>query len=294
MADKKVIVVMGATGAQGGSVAKFLLQDGTFKVRALTRKADSPAAQALQAQGAEVVVADATDKSSLERAFAGAYGVFGLTNYWEQSIPVDKRFDYEVTTGKNIADAAKTAGVQHVVFSSLEHSNVHHFESKAQVADYMVSIGLPTTIVLTGFYLENVSPHGMLGAKVQEDGSLVLSLPIAGDKEIPAFAVADLGGFVLPLFKDPSYIGKTVHTVPFFFTIDQLCAEVQRQKGKTLKYVPIDPEVFKNFFPGADDLVLNMNYFRDHPESSGIRDVPQSRALYPQYQTLEQWVAATF
>src|SRR5215217_5577263 len=116
-AQQQVIAVIGATGAQGGALVRAILADksGGFAARAITRHVDSDKGKALAAQGAEVVAADLDDQASLERAFAGAYGVFGLTNFWEHFSP-----EKELAQAANIARAAKAAGAQHVIWSTLE------------------------------------------------------------------------------------------------------------------------------------------------------------------------------
>src|SRR5690349_13533234 len=115
----KIIAVTGATGAQGGGLVRAILADpsGGFKVRAITRKADSDKAKALAAAGAEVVAADLDDPASLERAFAGAHGAYCLTNFWEHFSP-----EKELAQAGNMAQAAKKCGVRHVVWSTLEDS----------------------------------------------------------------------------------------------------------------------------------------------------------------------------
>ena len=117
MSDKKIIAVVGATGAQGGGLVRAILNDPSsgFSVRALTRKTDSDKAKELKTQGAEVVAADLDDVESLKKAFSGAYGAFLLTNFWEHFSP-----EKELEQAKNMAQAAKQAGVQHVIWSTLE------------------------------------------------------------------------------------------------------------------------------------------------------------------------------
>src|SRR3954454_4569274 len=176
MPEKKIIAVVGATGAQGGGLVRAILADrsGPFTVRAITRKPDSDKARALKAAGAEVVVADADDEATLEKAFAGAYGVFALTNFWEHFSP-----ERELTQARNQAEAAKTAGVQHVIWSTLEDTRkwvplsdnrmptlmgkykVPHFDAKGEADRHFRDRGVPTTFLLTTFYWDNFIYFGM-------------------------------------------------------------------------------------------------------------------------------------
>jgi uncharacterized protein YbjT (DUF2867 family) len=135
MADRqnveRLILVCGATGKQGGVVARSLLDRG-FQVRALTRDPQKPATQALREQGAEVVQGDMEARSSLDQVLVeGVYGVFSVQNFWETG------YDREVQQGKTVADAAKAAGVEHIVYSSVgsahRQTGIPHFESKAEL-----------------------------------------------------------------------------------------------------------------------------------------------------------------
>src|SRR2546428_11893485 len=184
MADKKIIAVVGATGTQGGGLCQAILADanGGFAVRAITRDPNKGNAKALAAKGAQVVQANLDDVESLKKAFAGAYGFFGVTNFWEH-FSAEK----EKAQAKNIADAAKAAGVKHVVWSTLEDTRklmapddkrmpmlqekyrVPHFDAKAEADGYFK--GLPATLLVTSFYWDNFTtffpptkgPDGVLG-----------------------------------------------------------------------------------------------------------------------------------
>ncbi|HET9735755.1 MAG TPA: NmrA/HSCARG family protein, partial [Burkholderiales bacterium] len=222
MAQKKLIAVIGATGAQGGSLVRAILADpaGGFSVRAITRKVDSAKARELASLGAEVVQADLDDAASLERAFAGAYGAFCVTNFWEH-FSAEK----EVVQARNMAQAAKAAGVQHVVWSTLEDTRkwvplsdsrlptlqgkykVPHFDGKGE-ADQLF-YGLPTTYLVTSFYWDNFIYFGM-GPKKGADGKLGIAFPM-GDKKLPGIAAEDIGKSAYGVFKrGQELIGKTV------------------------------------------------------------------------------------
>jgi uncharacterized protein YbjT (DUF2867 family) len=224
MAEKKIIAVVGATGAQGGGLVRAIAADpsGEFAARALTRDPSSEKAQALKGVAAEVVQADLDDRASLERALEGAYGVFGVTNFWEHFSP-----DKEIEQARNIAEAAKAAGVKHVIWSTLEDTRlwvpidddrmptlnekwtVPHYDGKGEADQEFTSRGLPVTLLQTSFYWENMIYFGM-GPQRGEDGSLALTFPI-GDTHLPAMAAEDIGKTALGIFKaGDEYIGQTV------------------------------------------------------------------------------------
>jgi uncharacterized protein YbjT (DUF2867 family) len=204
MSEKKVIAVIGATGAQGGGLARAILddRDGPFSLRAVTRNASSDKAQALARAGAEVVEANIDDIASLERAFSGAHGVFCVTNFWETFSP-----ESEQAQARNMAEAAKASGVEHVIWSTLEdtrkwvpveddrmptlmeHYKVPHFDGKAEADAVFADLGVPTTNLLTSFYFDNLITFGM-GPQRGEDGSLAFNLPMGG-KKLPSIAAED-------------------------------------------------------------------------------------------------------
>src|ERR1041384_1498261 len=194
MADKKIIAVLGSTGSQGGGLVRAILADcaGGFAARAVTRDISKDKAKALASSGAEVVKADLDDVESLKKAFAGAYGVYGVTNFWEHFSG-----EKEKTQAKNIADAAKAAGVKHVVWSTLEDIRkfmkpddkrmpmlqqkyrVPHFDAKAEANAYFS--GLPVTYLVTSFYWDNFYMFG-LAPKKGADGKYSWTLPLGNAK----------------------------------------------------------------------------------------------------------------
>ena len=141
---KPIILVTGATGRQGGAVARELLDRG-YQVRGLTRNTQSSRAQALVQLGLEMVKGDYDDVASLERALDGAYGIFGVTDFWEHG------FEQEVQHGKNLIDAALRSNVQHFVFSSVASANqdtgIPHFDSKWEIEKYLRASAVPYTVV---------------------------------------------------------------------------------------------------------------------------------------------------
>jgi uncharacterized protein YbjT (DUF2867 family) len=223
VSEKKVIAVLGATGAQGGGLVNAILADpdGPFVVRAITRRADSPKALALAERGVEVVEANLDDESSLRRAFAGAYGAYVVTNYWEAMSA-----DIEFAQAHNAARAAKDAALQHVIWSTLEDTRVQipvtdprvpvlegsytvpHFDAKAEADRFFVDLGVPTTLLRTTFYWEAFL-QGFAPSR-DDTGRLVLSLPM-GDSPLAGIAVADIGQVALAIFaRGAEFIGATV------------------------------------------------------------------------------------
>lgn len=308
MAEKKLIAVSGATGAQGGGLARAILADpdGGFAVRAITRNPASDKAKALADAGAEVVSADLDDLASLVKAFSGAYGAYCLTNYWEHFIP-----QKETAQAANLAKACKEAGVRHAVWSTLEdtrlkvplesdamptlleHYKVPHLDAKGEADHFFADLGVPTTYLLTSFYWENLIYFGM-GPKPGPDGKLLFTLPM-GKAKLAAIAVEDIGRCTYGILKaGGQYIGKRVGVAGEHLTGDQIAAELSKAYGKEVAYNEISPATYRGFgFQGADDLGNMFQYFRDFADDfCAARSVEQSRALNPELQTLAQWLAA--
>ena len=305
MADKKLIAVVGATGAQGGGLVRALARDGTFAIRALTRDVSSDKAQALATLGATVVAADLDDIESLKRAFDGAYGAFCLTNYWEHFSP-----ERELAQARAQARAAKHTGLQHVIWSTLEDTRrwvplgdnrmptlmekykVPHFDAKGEANAEFTSLGVPTTLFHTSFYWENLIYFGA-GPKKGPDGKLAITMPMA-DKKLPGIAVEDIGKCALGLFKrDSECIGKTVGVAGEHLTGAQMAAALTQALGQEVRYNAVQPDEYAKFgFPGADDLANMFHFKRDfQSDYIGMRSLTFSRALNPELQTFEVWLA---
>ncbi|MCG3114594.1 MAG: NmrA/HSCARG family protein [Candidatus Manganitrophus sp. SA1] len=306
MANKKIIAVVGATGAQGGGLVRAILNDkeSGFAVRALTRNVNSDKAKALAQQGVEVVAADIDDVKSVKKAFDGAYGAFCLTNFWEH-FSAEK----EVAQAKNMAEAAKQAGVQHVIWSTLEDTRkwvplsdnrmptlqgkykVPHFDGKGEADQVFGQAGAPTTLLLTSFYWDNMIYFGM-GPKKGPDGKLAITMPM-GDKKLPGIAAEDIGKCALGIFKKGrEYIGKTVGIAGEHLTGAQMAAALTRALGREVRYNDVPPEVYRSFgFPGADDLGNMFQFKRDfNDDFCAARNLAVSRALNPELQTFDQWL----
>jgi uncharacterized protein YbjT (DUF2867 family) len=308
MPEKKIIAVVGATGAQGGGLVRAILADrnGSFAVRAITRKPDSERAQALRSQGAEVVVADADDEASLERAFAGAHGVFALTNYWEHFSP-----ERELAQARNQAQAAKNAGVQHVIWSTLEDTRkwiplsddrmptlmgkykVPHFDAKGEADGIFKQLGVPTTCLLTAYYWENLIFFGA-GPQRGPDGVLAITFPM-DDKKLPSIAVEDIGKAAYAIFKrGREFINRTVGIAGGHLSGAEMARALTEALGQEVRYNNVTPAVYRSFgFPGADDLGNMFQFKRDFNDYyRGARSLEFTRSLNPELQTFEEWLAA--
>jgi uncharacterized protein YbjT (DUF2867 family) len=300
--SKPIIAVMGATGAQGGGLIRALLADEktNYTVRALTRNPNSDAAKKLAEQGVEIVAADVDDVSSLEKAFRGAHGVFGVTFFWEH-FSAEKEYAH----AGNIARAAKAANVNHVVWSTLEDSRnwvkddrmptlqgkykVPHFDAKGEANALFANV--PTTYLNTSFYWDNFIHFGM-GPKRGADGKLALTLPM-GDKKLPGIAADDIGRAAYAILRDPSLIGRTLGIAGGHLTGAQMAAWMSRALEEPVVYNAVTPEQYRGFgFPGADDLGNMFQFKRDFAdEYCAARDVEETRLLVPNLQTFETWLA---
>lgn len=307
MAEKKIIVVVGATGAQGGGLVRAIQSDssGGFTARALTRDVNSGRAKDLAGLGAEVVAADVDDPESLKRAFEGAYGAYCVTFFWAHFSPEKEQAEARV-----MAQAAKHAGLQHVVWSTLEDTRqwipldddrmptlmgqykVPHFDAKGEANQFFTDLGLPVTFLLTSFYWDNFIYFGM-GPKQGPDGALAITLPM-GDKKLPGIASEDIGGCAYGIFKKGSeFIGKTVGIAGEHLTGGQMAAALGKALGRDVRYNAVSPEVYRGFdFPGAEDLGNMFQFKRDFEEYfCGVRDLAVARSLNPALQTFDQWLA---
>jgi uncharacterized protein YbjT (DUF2867 family) len=308
MADKKIIAVMGATGAQGGGLVRAILDDpaGGFAARAITRDVNSEKAKALARAGAEVVAGDVDDAASLQRAFAGAYGAFCVTFYWDHFSP-----EKEVAHAASMVQAAKAANLQHVIWSTLEDTRkwvplddgrmptlmgkykVPHFDAKGEANHLFTDAGLPVTLLHTSFYWENFIYFGM-GPQKGADGKLTLSLPM-GDKKLPGIAAEDIGRCAYGLFQERSqFVGKTVGIAGEHLTGAQMAAAFSKALGKEVVYQAVPFEVYRGLgFPGAEDLGNMFQFKHDFNEMyCGARDLEFSRSLNPRLETFEQWLSA--
>ncbi len=302
----KIIAVMGATGAQGGGLARAILGDrnGEFSVRAVTRDPQSDKAKALAAQGAEVARADLDDPASLRAAFMGAYGAFCVTNFWEHFS--GKK---ETQQAKAMAEAAHATGIQHTIWSTFEDTResvpldddrmptiqdeykVAHFDAKAAANHFFTDLGVPTTFLLSSGYFENLISFGW-GPQRGPDGQLIVVSPLY-EVKMPMIAAEDIGKCALGILKRPGeYIGKTVGISGEHVSGVEMASGLSEALGKTVTYQAVPPDVYRGFeFPGAEDVGNMFQFKHDFADLyQGNRSVEESRRLNPELLGFKEWL----
>jgi uncharacterized protein YbjT (DUF2867 family) len=275
--NDKIILVTGATGQQGGATARHLLEQG-WRVRALVRDPNTAAAQALSAKGAELVQGDLDDRSSLDRALTGVYGVFSVQTFMGPEGPVG-----ETRQGKALADTAKAAGVQHFIYSSVggaeRKSGLPHFESKWQIEQHVRALGLPATILRPVFFMENLRSPWM-GPR---DG--VLAVALRPTTSLQMIAVDDIGAFAALAFARPAeFMGRVVEIAGDAQTGPQVAETMTRVTGQPVRFVELPLEQVRSFNAEMADM---MTWFNDHGYNA---DIPALRKLLPGLLTLEQFL----
>ena len=258
--ENKTIAVIGATGSQGKGVVNALIKEGTFKVRALTRNPENYSGNAH-----EVMQADLTDLSGLAEAFKGSHGVFVVTNFWEGAD--------EIAQGKVAIQAAKVAGVNHFIWSTLPDveriSNgkfdVPHFTGKAKVEELIKSAGFANyTFVQAPFYFQNLT--GMMGAQPQQDGSIGWTLPIDPTvKAIHMSDINDLGKVVAGAFLNPEKVGNGSYlSLATEFNSFNNLLEAFKSNGREYSFTQVPTEIYSSFFEGAGEIAQMLAYFETH------------------------------
>lgn len=307
MAGKKIITVFGATGSQGGALARAIIEDasGDLSVRAVTRHTDSDRARDLERLGAEVVRADLDDAASLAPAFEGAYGAYLVTNFWEHMSA-----EREKAQAAALAAAAGHAGVQHAVWSTLEDTRacipldddrmpvlqgsykVPHFDAKAEADQYFIDAGVPTTFLRTTFYWENLL--GAFGPNRGEDGILRIAFPM-GTSRLAGIAVDDIGRTALGVLRrGTDLVGATVSIAGEHLGLADMAATLTEAVGEPVLYTPMTPDAFRALgFPGADEAGNMFQYYADCEDRFvAARDLHAVRELHPGLQDFATWVAA--
>jgi uncharacterized protein YbjT (DUF2867 family) len=284
----ELTLCVGATGAQGGSVARALLRRGRA-VRALTRHPSSPAAQALSALGASLFEGDLGDLAQLHRAMEGCTSVFGVTNYWEH-------FGSEIAQGKNLVDAAVSRKIRHLVLSTLpspealSHGQlaVPHMESKASIEAYARRFGgLTTTALHVAFYYENFLSWFV--PRPSADGTLAFGFP-QGQTPLAAVSVEDVGDVVAAVLDQPAL--RHVDVVGDEQPCDAYAASMSEVLGKPVRYQPIEAADYARLpFPGAADLAAMFDLNRRFIPTRAV-DLASTRALSPSVSTFRDWAHA--
>ncbi|MFH7017302.1 NmrA/HSCARG family protein [Flavobacterium sp. FlaQc-47] len=288
--EKKTIVVIGATGAQGKGIVNALEKEGSFNVRAITRNPEKYSGNANEA-----VYADLTDLQSLKNAFKNAYGVFAVTNFWEGAD--------EIAQGKNAIEAAKQTGVQHFIWSTLPDVDiiskgsfeVPHFTLKAKVDNLVKSAGFKySTFVQPPFYYQNFV--GMLGPQPKQDGTTGWTFPIDPTKKaIHMSDINDLGKVVAGAFLQPEKAGNGSYLslATDLYSFNDII-EAYKSNGKEYSFSQVPAEVFATFFDGAKELAEMFGYFEKHtymgPDSVSQIEMAKEIAV-GEFVPLEQWLS---
>lgn len=273
----KTILVIGATGRQGGAAARHLLADG-WRVRAFTRDPDKPSAKALAGAGMGVVKGDLDDRASLERAMSGAYGAFcALT-------PFERGPEEEVRQGRTVGDVAKAAGIQQFVYSSVggadRNTGIPHFESKWQIEQYLRGLGLPLAIIRPVYFMDNFDAPG---ARQAIQGG-VLRMAMRPDRPLQMIAVEDIGAFAALAFERPGdFLGRAVEIAGDELTLPQAAEVFGRVMGRPVRYVE---QPIAEVRAASADLAAMFQWFNDRGYEA---DIPALRAIYPPLLTLEAW-----
>jgi uncharacterized protein YbjT (DUF2867 family) len=306
MSDRKVIAVVGATGAQGGGLVRAVLNDpnGGFAARVLTRDVHGARAKDFARLGAEIVTADIDNPKSLKKAFEGAYAAFCVTFFWAHLSP-----EREMAEAKAMAVAAKATALRHVIWSTLEDTRqwvplsdhriptlqgkykVPHCDGKGESNRFFADAGVPTTFLLTSLYWDNFIYFGM-DPKKGPDGKLAITFPM-GDKKLPGIAAEDIGKCAYGIFKKgDAFIGKTVAISGEHLTGAQIAAVFTEVLGHEVRYNSVSPEAYRGFgFPGADTLGNMFQFFRDFEDYfCGVRDPNFARSLNPSLQSFKMWL----
>jgi uncharacterized protein YbjT (DUF2867 family) len=275
----QLIVVAGATGTQGGAVARHLLKQG-WKVRALTRDPNKDAAKALAKQGAEIFQNDLDDRAGLDDALKGAYGAFGVQNFWLPNVG----YAGEVRQGKIFADAAKAAEIQHLVYSSVgaAHRGMgqKHFDSKWEIEQYIQSLNLPYTILRPVAFMDNY-----FWSKAAISNGMFFSWGLRPDKPLQLIAADDIGGIAAVVFADPQkYIGKTLEIAGDQLTEPRIAETFTRVVGRPVNVV--QAQLPEGQSPNEEQIAM-FQFFNGQAYDADIEAV---RKMYPPLQGFEEWL----
>lgn len=262
----KHVLVTGATGQQGGALATLLIQRG-YRVRALTRKVDSPRARALSEQGAELFPADAEEPASLERAAAGVDAVFAMATPYEGGVEAETR------QGINVVTAAAAAGVGQVIYSSVagadQNTGIPHFESKFRVEQHLRTLGVRFTIIAPVFFMENLIAPWNIGALAS--GVYPMALPPG--RKLQQIAVADVAGFAAEVIAKPEeFTTQRIEIASDELTGAEAAAVLGRASGREMKYLEIPLEQVR---AGNEDLAVMFEWINRvgyHADITGLRE----------------------
>ncbi|MER7758706.1 NmrA/HSCARG family protein [Streptomyces sp. NPDC097619] len=306
MTGKRTITVFGATGQQGGALARAVLEDrdGEFTVRAVTRDPGSERARELARLGAEVVRADLDDEASLGPVLEGAHGAYLVTDFW-----ADMDAGHEQRQAAALARATGHAGVQHAIWSTLEDTRacipledgrmptlqdrfkVPHFDAKAEADQYFLDAGVPVTFLRTTFYWENL--YGAFAPHQAEDGALELSFPM-GEKRLAGISVEDIGKTAYAIFRTGAdYVASTISIAGEHLRLADMAEAMTEALGRPVRYRPLTPDAFRGLgFPGADEAGNMFQYYADCEAAfTSARDLEAVRGINPELQDFATWLA---
>ena len=276
----ETIVVTGATGRQGGAVARHLLRDG-WRVRAVTRKPESARAKALADAGAEVVKGDMGDRASMEGALRGAHGVYSVQN------PMLSGLEQEVRQGTMVADAAKTVGVRHLVYGSAgtgePGTGVGPWESKLAVEAHMRRLGLPATVLRPMAFMELMTDKGYFPAASTWH---VMPLLMGGTRRVGWLSVDDLGAIAARVFAAPDeYVGRELKLASDVQSIDECRALYRDVTGKGTPKFPMPVWLFERVV--GTDLTTMWRWLRTHEIDL---DTGPAKAIRPGALSVREWL----
>ena len=275
----EIIAVTGATGQQGRAVAKKLLEDG-WKVRALTRDPNKPAAQELKSLGAEIFPGDMDNSAELDAAFEGAYGVFSVQNFWLPNVG----FEGEVRQGKAVADAANAAGVQHLVYSSVGSAHrgmgQKHFESKWIIEQYIHGLDIPYTILRPVAFMENYN-----WSRAQILNGAFIGMGARPEKGLQLIAVEDIGVFAALVFANRNqYLGRTLELAGDELTELQIADTFTKVIGRPVTLNLPSHELGRQ---PDEEMIAMFNFFNGQGYDA---DIHALRKLHPGLLNLEQYL----
>jgi uncharacterized protein YbjT (DUF2867 family) len=281
-AEQRIIVVIGATGLQGGAVARHLLKQG-WRVRALTRNAASKSAQALAALGAEVVQGNTDDAASLRPIVAGAYGVYNVQN------PFIGGPEAEVRQGKHVAEIAKASGVQHLVYGSAgtgrEGTGVPSWETKLRVEAHMKALALPLTILRPMAFMELMTHKKFFPAMAVWR---VMPKLMGEARPLGWLCVDDLAAIAAHAFAEPQrFIGKELMLASDVQSLSE-CRELYREvMGTRPPQFPIPSWLFERFGFVGRDLTIMWRWLRT---GAIDLDTAPTRTILPEARTVQSWL----
>jgi uncharacterized protein YbjT (DUF2867 family) len=286
--NSKLILVTGATGQQGGAVARQVLKQPGYSVRALTRDSAKAAAQVLALAGAEIFEGDLDNPASIRRALEGAWGVFSVQNFMETG------YEGEIRQGKAVTEAAKAAGVQHFVYTSVvsadQNTGLPHFESKWQIEQHIAQSGLPHTILRPAFFMQNW--YTFMREPILNG---TLPLPLNQQTRLQQISVEDIGAIAARAFQSPTkWSGRTIELAGEELTMQRVVETLSRVLGRNVKYVQVAWDQFRQ--SAGEEMTKMYRWFND----VGYHvDIASLRKEYPNLATLEQvlrhqdWASAT-